>query len=88
MQTAATSPAAASAPPPRASRWILVGGVVLVSLLALAPEERAAAVGEAMTRAWLGEGVSSHSAVLGLQDGGSTWEPLAEGSRPQVIVAD
>ena len=37
MQTAATSPAAASAPPPRASRWILVGGVVLVSLLALAP---------------------------------------------------
>jgi len=45
-------------------------------------------VGEAMTRAWQGEGVSSHSAVLGLQDGGSRWAPLAEGSRPQAMVGD
>jgi iron(III) transport system permease protein len=37
MPTAASSPAAASARPPRAGRWILVGGVVVVSLLALAP---------------------------------------------------
>jgi homoserine kinase len=58
------------------------------SLLALAPAGCAEAVGEAMTRAWQGEGVSSHSAVLGVQDGGSTWAPLAEGSRPQAVVGD
>ena len=58
------------------------------SLLALAPEERAAAVGEAMTRAWLGEGVSSHSAVLGLQEGGSSWDPLPEGSHPQAVLGE
>lgn len=58
------------------------------SLLALAPADRAEAVGQAMTGAWQGEGVSSHSAVLGLQEGGSTWAPLVEASRPQVIAAD
>lgn len=58
------------------------------SLLALAPEDRAAAVGEAMTHAWLGEGVSSHSAVLGLQEGGSTWAPLPEGSHPQAVFGE
>lgn len=58
------------------------------SLLALAPEERAAAVGEAMTHAWLGEGVSSHSAVLGLQEGGSTWATLPEGSHPQTVLGE
>ncbi len=58
------------------------------SLLALAPEERAATVGEAMTHAWLGEGVSSHSAVLGLQEGGSTWATLPEGSHPQAVLGE
>jgi homoserine kinase len=58
------------------------------SLLALAPEHRAAAVGEAMTHAWLGEGVSSHSTVLGLQEGGSTWSPLPEGSHPQAVIGE
>jgi len=58
------------------------------SLLALAPEDRAAAVGEAMTHAWLGEGVSSHSAVLGLQEGGSSWAPLPEGSPPQAVLGE
>jgi len=58
------------------------------SLLALAPEDRAAVVGEAMTHAWLGEGVSSHSAVLGLQEGGSTWAPLVEGSHPQAVLGE
>ncbi|MCP9798561.1 MULTISPECIES: homoserine kinase [unclassified Cyanobium] len=58
------------------------------SLLALAPESRAAAVGEVMTQAWLGEGVSSHSAVLGLQEGGSTWAPLPEGSRPLAVPGE
>ncbi len=47
------------------------------SLLALASDSCAQAVGEAMTRAWDAEGVSSHSAVLDLQERGSSWKPLA-----------
>ncbi|KEF43289.1 MAG: serine kinase [Cyanobium sp. CACIAM 14] len=58
------------------------------SLLALAPEGPAAAVGEAMTQAWEREGVSSHSAVLDLQDAGSTWEALAAANPPQAIARE
>jgi homoserine kinase len=50
------------------------------TLLALCPEERAEAVGEAMVRAWQEEGVSSRHAVVGLQQRGSVWEPVVAGA--------
>jgi homoserine kinase len=47
------------------------------TLLALCSEERAEGVGEAMVAAWQGEGVSSKHAVVGLQQRGSLWQPIA-----------
>lgn len=58
------------------------------SLLALASESCAAAVGAAMTRAWQAEGVSSHAVVLGLQEAGSSWEPLQQESCGQALLAE
>lgn len=52
------------------------------SLLALAPDSSAAAVGEAMVKRWEEEGVSSRAAVLGLQERGSSWKDLPT-SRPR-----
>jgi homoserine kinase len=46
------------------------------TLLALCSATAAEPVGEAMVRAWEAEGVSSRHAVVGLQESGSTWEPL------------
>jgi homoserine kinase len=58
------------------------------SLLALASEGCAATVGDAMTRAWEGEGVSSHSAVLGLQEAGSSWNTLATATAQQPVARE
>jgi homoserine kinase len=58
------------------------------SLLALASEEVAETVGQAMTRAWEREGVSSHSVVLDLQATGSTWGTLATAQRPQTAARE
>jgi homoserine kinase len=52
------------------------------TLLALAPDRCAAAVGEAMVKRWEQEGVSSRAAVLGLQERGSSWKDLPT-SRPR-----
>jgi len=46
------------------------------TLLALAPERTAEAVGEAMVKRWQQEGVSSRAAVLGLQERGSHWKAM------------
>ena len=51
------------------------------TLLALAPAAKAAAVGEAMVKAWQAEGVASHGQVLDLQLSGSRWEPLPDRTR-------
>ncbi|MEB3166252.1 MAG: homoserine kinase [Cyanobacteriota bacterium] len=50
------------------------------TLLALAPDATAQRVGEAMVQRWQQEGVTSRSAVLGLQTRGSTWEALPSAS--------
>jgi homoserine kinase len=47
------------------------------SLLALASEDRAHEVGQAMELAWRACGVTSRHAVLGLQQSGSAWSPLS-----------
>ena len=52
------------------------------TLLALAPDNCAAAVGEAMVKRWEQESVSSRAAVLGLQERGSSWKDLPT-SRPR-----
>ena len=49
------------------------------TLLALAPESTAEAVGQAMVKRWEQEGVNSSSAVLGLQERGSTWKAMPIG---------
>ena len=49
------------------------------TLLALAPERTAEAVGQAMVKRWEQEGVNSRSAVLGLQERGSTWKAMPIG---------
>jgi homoserine kinase len=49
------------------------------SLLALASEEGAHQVGQAMEAAWEACGVTSRHAVLGLQHSGSLWTPLPPG---------
>jgi homoserine kinase len=49
------------------------------SLLALASEEDAHQVGQAMEAAWQSCGVISRHAVLGLQHSGSLWTPLPPG---------
>jgi homoserine kinase len=49
------------------------------SLLALAPERTAEAVGQAMVKRWEQEGVNSRSSVLGLQERGSTWKAMPIG---------
>ena len=48
------------------------------TLLALAPPAVAEQVSQAMVKAWEGEGVSSHGAVLDLQTSGSSWTPLPD----------
>lgn len=53
------------------------------SLLSLAPEQKAMAVGEAMERAWEAEGVSSRALVLGLEHHGSEWSALPGVEPPQ-----
>ncbi len=52
------------------------------SVLALAPEEAAHEVGQAMVAAWEASGVSSRHAVLGLQHSGSAWTPLPGAAAP------
>jgi homoserine kinase len=49
------------------------------TLLALAQERTAEAVGQAMVKRWEQEGVNSRSAVLGLQERGSTWKAMPIG---------
>ncbi|MEB3304364.1 MAG: homoserine kinase [Cyanobacteriota bacterium] len=49
------------------------------SLLALAAQEQAQEVGQAMELAWHSCGVTSRHAVLGLQQSGSAWTPLSGG---------
>jgi homoserine kinase len=49
------------------------------TLLALSPERTAEAVGQAMVKRWEQEGVNSRSAVLGLQERGSTWKAMPIG---------
>jgi homoserine kinase len=55
------------------------------SVLALAPDEAAHAVGQAMEAAWEASGVSSRHAVLGLQHSGSAWTPLPGATAPAVV---
>lgn len=52
------------------------------SLLALALEGEAQAVGQAMVTAWEACGVSSRHAVLGLQQSGSAWTSLPASGEP------
>ncbi|MBM5815916.1 MAG: homoserine kinase [Cyanobacteria bacterium K_Offshore_surface_m2_239] len=54
------------------------------SVLALAPEDAAHEVGQAMVAAWEASGVSSRHAVLGLQHSGSAWTPLPGATPPAV----
>jgi len=49
------------------------------TLLALAPESTAEAVGQAMVKRWEQEGVSSRALVLGLQERGSSWKAMSIG---------
>jgi len=46
------------------------------TVLALASQERAQAISEAMVETWQREGVCSRGEVLDVQQGGSRWEPL------------
>jgi homoserine kinase len=62
----------------QAGAWGCVISGAGPTLLALCPAETAEAVGEAMVSAWQAEGVSSRHSVVGLQQQGSLWEPMAE----------
>ncbi len=72
----------------KAGAWGCVISGAGPSLLALAPESSGEAVGEAMTRAWKGEGVDSHSAVLNLQEAGSSWRPMATATPPLPAIRE
>jgi homoserine kinase len=62
----------------QAGAWGCVISGAGPTLLALCPAETAEAVGEAMVSAWQAEGVSSRHSVVGLQQQGRLWEPMAE----------
>ncbi|MFM7266549.1 MAG: homoserine kinase [Cyanobium sp.] len=64
----------------QAGAWGCVISGAGPTLLALCPAETAEAAGDAMVAAWQAEGVSSRSAVVGLQQQGSAWEPLVLGA--------
>lgn len=50
------------------------------SLLALAPDDQAQQIGQAMVAAWEASGVTSRHVVLGPQLSGTSWAPLPAGS--------
>ena len=72
---------------PDAGAWGCVISGAGPSLLALASEERAHEVGEAMELTWQACGVTSRHAVLGLQQSGSAWSPLSAGGDQPVAPA-
>jgi homoserine kinase len=56
------------------------------SVLALAFDEQAQEVGQAMVTAWEAAGVTSRHAVLGLQQSGSAWTALPSAEDPAVAT--
>jgi homoserine kinase len=62
----------------QAGAWGCVISGAGPTLLALCPADAAEPVGAAMVGAWQAEGVSSRHAVVGLQERGSVWEPMAK----------